>query len=49
MSTQGTPVAEVRETEFDFGTVDEGGEYMHDFKVVNKGNGDLEIKKVLPA
>lgn len=49
VSTQGIPVAEVRETEFNFGAIDEGGEYIHDFKVANKGNGDLEIKKVLPA
>jgi hypothetical protein len=48
-ATQGTPVAVVAETEFDFGLVEEGGEYVHDFKIGNKGDGVLEIKKVLPA
>jgi hypothetical protein len=48
-STQGTPVLEVIEVEFDFGVVEEGNDYVHDFKVANKGDGILEIKKVLPA
>jgi hypothetical protein len=47
--TQGTPAAVVAETEFDFGVVEEGNDYMHDFKIANKGDGVLEIKKVLPA
>jgi hypothetical protein len=47
--TQGTPIVEVFEVEFDFGTVEEGKDYIHNFKVANKGNGVLEIKKVLPA
>jgi hypothetical protein len=47
--TQGTPIVEVLEVEFDFGVVEEGKDYVHDFKVANKGNGVLEIKKVLPA
>lgn len=46
---QGTPLVEVPETEFDFGVVNEENEYMHEFKVFNKGNGVLEIKKVLTA
>ena len=48
-ATQGVPVVTVAETEFDFGVVEEGGEYVHDFKLGNKGDGILEIKKVLPA
>jgi hypothetical protein len=48
-ATQGTPVAVVTETEFDFGTVSEGNDYVHDFKIANKGDGVLEIIKVLPA
>jgi hypothetical protein len=48
-ATLGTPVAEVPETEFDFGVLTDDGEYVHDFKVFNKGNGPLEIKKVLTA
>jgi hypothetical protein len=48
-STQGVPVAVVAESDFNFGKVSESGEYVHDFKVANKGDGILEIKKVLPA
>lgn len=48
-STQGTPVAVITETEFDFGVVSEGNDYVHDFKIANKGDGVLEIIKVLPA
>jgi hypothetical protein len=48
-TTQGTPVAVVTETEFDFGEVSEGNEYVHDFKIANKGDAVLEIIKVLPA
>ncbi len=49
LPTQGTPVAVVAETEFDFGEVAEGNEYVHDFKIANKGDGALQILKVLPA
>jgi hypothetical protein len=48
-ATQGTPVAVVTETEFDFGLVSEGNDYVHDFKIANKGDAVLEIIKVLPA
>lgn len=48
-STQGTPAAVVTETEFDFGVVSEGNDYVHDFKIANKGDAVLEIIKVLPA
>jgi hypothetical protein len=47
--TQGTPIVEVKEVEFDFGVVEDGKDYVHDFKIANKGDGILEIKKVLPA
>jgi hypothetical protein len=48
-ATQGTPVAVITETEFDFGEVSEGNDYVHDFKIANKGDAVLEIIKVLPA
>jgi|WetSurMetagenome_2_1015567.scaffolds.fasta_scaffold00537_16 hypothetical protein len=48
-TTQGTPVAVLTETEFDFGEVSEGNDYVHDFKIANKGDAVLEIIKVLPA
>jgi PBP1b-binding outer membrane lipoprotein LpoB len=48
-ATQGTPVAVITETEFDFGTVSEGNDYVHDFKIANNGDGVLEIIKVMPA
>ena len=49
LSTQGTPVAVVPETEYDFGEVREGNDYVHDFRIANKGDAVLEIIKVLPA
>jgi hypothetical protein len=49
LSTQGTPTAVVTETEFDFGLVSEGNDYVHDFKIANQGDAVLEIIKVLPA
>lgn len=48
-ATQGTPVAVVTETEFDFGAVSEGNEYVHDFKIANQGDGVLQIINVFPA
>jgi hypothetical protein len=48
-STQGLPVAEVPEREFDFGAMKEDEIYVHDFKILNKGTGILEIKSVTPA
>lgn len=47
--SKGPPALEVPETVFDFGEVSEEDECVHDFKVLNKGTGDLEIKKVLAA
>ena len=49
LSTQGTPAAVIAEAEFDFGAVAEGNDYVHDFKIANKGDGVLQIIKVLPA
>lgn len=48
-TSQGTPIVEVLVVEFDFGVVEDGKDYVHNFKVANKGDGVLEIKKVLPA
>jgi len=47
-ATQGVPVAEVAEKEFDFGKMAEDGTYAHEFKIVNKGTGVLEIVGVVP-
>jgi hypothetical protein len=47
--SQGVASAEVAESLFDFGKMKEDGEYIHDFKVKNKGAGVLQIKKVLPG
>ena len=48
-ATQGTPAAEVPEKEFDFGAMAEDGMYVHEFKILNKGTGALEIKEVMAA
>jgi hypothetical protein len=48
-STQGVPVAEVPEREFDFGAMAEDGNYVHEFRILNKGDGVLEIKEVMAA
>ena len=48
-AAHGTPLAVITETEFDFGTVSEGNDYVHDFKIANQGDGVLEIIKVMPA
>lgn len=45
----GTPVAELTETGFDFGSVNTEANLTHEFKVKNAGNGVLVIKKVLPG
>ncbi len=31
--------------EFDFGVVEEGNDYVHDFKIANKGDGARQIIK----
>ena len=43
------PALAVPEAEFNFGEVSEGKEYVHDFVIMNKGTGVLEIKKVTPG
>ncbi len=43
------PAIELAETSYDFGEVVDGRDYVHDFKVKNVGNAQLEIKKVLPG
>ena len=47
--TTGTPAVEVPEAYFDFGQVNEGTDYLHEFVIRNKGTGVLEIKKVVPG
>ena len=49
LSTQGTPVAVVTETEYDFGEVREGNDYVHDFRIANKGDAVLQLISVSPA
>ena len=48
-STQGLPAAEVPERQFDFGAMAEDGTYVHEFRILNKGMGVLEIKEVMAA
>ncbi len=48
-ATTGTPQVEVPETEFDFGAVQDGSDYVHAFLIRNTGTEVLEIKKVLPG
>ncbi len=43
---EGTPVAVIENNSFDFGAVYEGTNVIHDFKIQNKGDADLEIKNV---
>jgi hypothetical protein len=45
----GIPTLSVSETEFNFGEVSEGKEYVYDFVIMNRGTGILEIKKVTPG
>ncbi len=44
-----TPRVEVPETDFDFGLVSDGNDYLHAFKIRNAGTGDLVIRKILPG
>jgi hypothetical protein len=48
-STQGVPAAEIPEREFNFGVMAEDGSYAHEFRILNKGTGVLEIKEVMAA
>jgi hypothetical protein len=45
----GTPVADLPEMGFNFGTVGADSNLTHEFKVKNAGDGVLLIKKVLPG
>jgi len=40
---EGAPVAVIENGLFDFGVVYEGTDVIHDFKIQNKGDADLEI------
>lgn len=43
------PTVEVPETSFDFGSLTDGSEFVHKFRVRNVGKSVLNIKKVLPG
>jgi len=43
------PRLQIREAVFDFGTVDEGASVTHDFELLNSGNADLRIERVVPT
>ncbi len=43
------PTVALPETNFDFGEVEDGNEYIHAFVIWNTGAGVLEIQKVLPG
>jgi len=43
---EGAPVAVVENGGFDFGSVYEGVDVIHDFIIQNKGDADLEITDV---
>jgi hypothetical protein len=47
LESPGGPLADVPERVFDFGSLTEGRQYVHDFKVKNVGTAPLEIKKVI--
>jgi hypothetical protein len=46
---QGVPAAEIPEKEYNFGTMAEDGNYVHEFRILNKGTGALDIKEVMAA
>jgi len=43
---EGAPVAVVENGSFDFGEIYDGTDVIHDFKIQNKGDADLEIKEI---
>lgn len=43
---EGAPVAVVENDSYDFGAVYEGVDVIHDFKIQNKGDADLEVTDV---
>ena len=48
-TTGSGPVVVINERTFDFKEVKEGASLEHTFSVLNKGDQDLEIKKVKPT
>ncbi|MCD6584412.1 MAG: DUF1573 domain-containing protein [Desulfobacteraceae bacterium] len=45
-AAEGAPVTVIENSSFDFGEIYEGIDVLHDFKIQNKGDADLEIKEV---
>jgi hypothetical protein len=43
---EGTPVVVIENGSFDFGSVYEGVDVVHDFIIQNKGDADLEVTNV---
>lgn len=48
-SPKGTPLIEIAEDFFDFGSIVEGEIVVHTFKIANTGDGVLVIKDVIPG
>ncbi len=46
ISAEGVPVAVVENASFNFGSIYEGTDVIHDFIIQNKGDADLEIVDV---
>lgn len=44
-----TPKIVLEKASYDFGKVSQGEIVKHDFRVVNRGKGELEIKEVKPG
>ncbi len=45
----GEPHLVIEEHNFDGGQVKEGARVLHDFKILNRGDADLQILKVVPG
>ncbi len=43
------PALEIVDPFYNFGTVLEGAKVSHDFKIINRGNGDLVIERAVPG
>lgn len=43
------PCLELRETEYDFGSIREEEDYVHQFRIKNVGKAVLKIKKIVPG
>jgi hypothetical protein len=48
-ASPGAPVIQIPEVSYDFGEVPEGGEVVHDFKIMNTGKTELRIERVQPG